>query len=53
MGGLGIGIYYEQLMKKMVHGVLILMAFGQPVSGKTTAALIAMSIIGRRRIIGG
>jgi hypothetical protein len=55
LGGLGIGIHYEKLNKKSDRGVLLIMAYGQPVSGKSTAVSIAMpmSIIGHKTSIGG
>jgi hypothetical protein len=53
LGGLGIGVHYEQLNKKSDRGVPLVMAYGQPVSGKSTATSIAMSILGHKTSIGG
>ena len=53
LGGLGVAIHYEQLKKQSDRGVPLVMADGQPVSGKSTAVSIAMSIIGQRISIGG
>ena len=57
LGGLGIGIHYEKLNKKSDRGVLLIMAYGQPVSGKSTAVSIAMpmsiNILGHKTSIGG
>ena len=42
IGGVGLTVHYE-----------LIVAWGKPVSGKTTAANVAMSIIGQRESIGG
>ncbi|CAB4028254.1 Hypothetical predicted protein [Paramuricea clavata] len=52
LGGLGIGVHYEQLNKKSDRGVPLIMVYGQPVSGKSTATSIAMSILGHKTSIG-
>ncbi|CAB3983540.1 Hypothetical predicted protein [Paramuricea clavata] len=52
LGGLGIGVHYDQLNKKSDRGVPLIMAYGQPVSGKSTTMSIAMSILGHKTSIG-
>lgn len=52
IGGVGLTVHYEQLVKNF-DGVPLILAWGKPVSGKTTAANVAMSIIGQRENIGG
>ena len=52
IGGVGLTVHYEQLVNNF-DGVPLILAWGKPVSGKTTAANVAMSIIGQRESIGG
>ena len=47
IGGVGLTVHYEQLVKNF-DGVPLILAWSKPVSGKTTAANVAMSIIGQR-----
>ena len=48
----GLTAHYEQLVNNF-DGVPLILPWGKPVSGKTTAANVAMSIIGQRESIGG
>ena len=52
IGGVGLAIHYEQLTN-IYDGVPLVMAYGHPVSGKSTAVDAAMAIIGQRNNIGG
>jgi hypothetical protein len=52
LGGLGLAVHFEQLIKQ-VDGVPLIMAFGTPISGKSTAVEIAMALIGKFEKIGG
>ena len=52
IGGVGLSVHYEQLANSF-DGVPLILAWGKPVSRKTTAANVAMSIIGKRESIGG
>ena len=52
LGGLGLAVHFEQLIKQ-VDGVPLIMAFGTPISGKSTAVKIAMALIGKFEKIGG
>lgn len=52
IGGVGLSVHYEQLANNF-DGVPLILAWGKPVSGKTTAANVAMFIIGQRESIGG
>ena len=52
IGGVGLSVHYEQLANSF-DGVPLILAWGKPVSGQTTAAKVAMSIIGKRESIGG
>ena len=52
IGGVGLGVHYEQLVNSL-DGVPLILAWGKPVSGKTTAAHAAMALIGQRENIGG
>lgn len=52
IGGVGLAIHFEQLVDSL-DGVPLIMAWGKPVSGKTTAANAAMAIIGQKESIGG
>ena len=52
LGGLGIGIHYEQL-GSLYDGVPLIMTFGNPVSGKSLVVQMAMSLLSMRESIGG
>ena len=52
LGGLGVAVHYEQLIQSY-EGVPIIMAYGHPVSGKSTAVHAAMALIGQEDNIGG
>ena len=52
IGGVGLAVHYEQLVNSL-DGVPLIVAWGKPVSGKTTAANAAMAITGQRESIGG
>ena len=52
MGGVGLAVHYEQLTKKL-DGVPLIMAFGLPISGKSTAVEVAMALVGQFDKIGG
>lgn len=52
LSGVGLAIHYEQLTS-IYDGVPLVMAYGHPVSGKSTAVDAAMAIIGQRNNIGG
>lgn len=52
IGGVGLAIHYKQLVNSL-DGVPLILAWGKPVSGTTTAANAAMAIIGQRESIGG
>ena len=52
IGGVGLAVHYEQLVNSL-DGVPLILAWGKPVSGKTTAANAAMAITGQRESIGG
>ena len=52
IGGLGLVLHYQKL-SELYHGVPLVMAYGPPVSGKSLAVQIAMSVIGEDRSIGG
>lgn len=45
IGGVGLAIHYKQLVNSL-DGVPLILAWGKPVSGKTTAPNAAMAIIG-------
>jgi hypothetical protein len=45
-------VHYEQL-SKLFSGVPLIMAYGKPVSGKSTAVEAAMAVIGMEKKIGG
>ena len=51
LGGMGVAIHYEQLTS-LYDGVPLIMAFGDPVSGKS-AAEMAMSLFSGGACIGG
>ena len=50
--GLGLVLHYQKLLE-LYDGVPLVMAYGLPVSGKSLAVQIAMSVIGEDRSIGG
>ena len=52
LGGMGIAIHYEQLVS-LHDGVPLIMAFGDPISGKSLAAEMAMSLFSGGACIGG
>ena len=52
LGGMGLAIHYEQLAS-LYDGVPLIMAFGSPVSGKSLAVEMAMSLLSIRESIGG
>ena len=52
LGGMGVAIHYEQLAA-LYDGVPLIMAFGDPVSGKSLAAEMAMSLFSGGACIGG
>ena len=52
LGGVGVGVHYEQIVK-LYGGVPIIMAYGHPVSGKSTTVNAAMAVIGQQDNIGG
>ena len=52
LGGMGLAFHYEQLSKQF-DGVPLIMAYGLPVSGKSTAVENAMALIGQSEKIGG
>ena len=52
LGGVGLAIHYEQLTKKL-DGVPLIMAYGLPISGKSTAVEVAMALFGQFDKIGG
>ena len=46
LGGLGMAVHFEQLSKQF-SGVPVVMAYGPPVSGKSTTVEAAMALIGQ------
>ena len=52
IGGVGLAVHYEQLCQ-LYDGVPLIVAWGKPVSGKTTAAKAAMALIGQQDAVGG
>ena len=52
IGGVGLAVHYEQLCN-LFDGVPLIVAWGKPVSGKTTAAKAAMALIGQQDAVGG
>ena len=52
LGGMGVALHYEMLTE-LFDGVPLIMAYGMPVSGKSLAVHIAMSIIGEAKSVGG
>ena len=51
-GGLGIAIHYQSIQTKSARGVPVVMAYGVPVSGKSTAVALAMAALGEKTSIG-
>ncbi|XP_028417637.1 uncharacterized protein LOC114542085 [Dendronephthya gigantea] len=51
LGGLGIAVHFEQLSEEF-NGVPFIMAYGAPVSGKSSAVEAAMAIIGQIEKVG-
>ena len=52
IGGVRLAVHYQQLCN-LYDGVPLILAWGKPVSGKTTAAKAAMAIIGHQEVVGG
>ena len=52
IGGVGLAVHYKHLCN-LYNGVPLILAWGKPVSGKTTAAKAAMAIIGQQEVVGG
>ena len=52
IGGMGLALHYEELVT-LYDGVPLILAYGLPVSGKSLAVQIAMSLIGEETSIGG
>ena len=52
LGGVGLAVHYEQL-STLYNGVPLIMAYGKPVSGKSTAVEAAMAVIGQEEKTGG
>ena len=52
IGGVGLAVHYEQLCN-LYDWVPLILAWGKPASGKTTAAKAAMAIIGQQEVVGG
>ena len=52
LGGLGLAVHYEQLSIPY-DGIPLVMAYGEPVSGKLHAVEFAMAVIGQFDRIGG
>ena len=53
IGGVGLAVHYEQLCNLYDGVPLNIMAWGKPVSGKTTAVRAAMAVIGQQEAVGG
>ena len=51
-GVMGVALHYE-MFSELFDGVPLTMAYGKPVSGKSLAVHIAMSIIGEDKSVGG
>ena len=51
LGGLDLAVHFEKLIKQ-VDGVPLVMAYGSPISRKSTAVEIAMALIGKFKKIG-
>ncbi len=52
IGGLGLAVHFEQLTGQF-DGVPLIVAYGKPVSGKSTAVEAAMALIGQLEKVGG
>ena len=52
LGGLGLAVHYEQL-SKIYDGVPLTIAYGHPVSGKSSAVKAVMAVIGQDEKTGG
>ena len=52
LGGMGLALHYEELAR-IYDGVPPILAYGLPVSGKSLAVQIAMSLISEETSIGG
>ena len=52
LGGMSLAVHFEQLSSQF-DGVPLMIAYGSPVSGKSTAVEIAMAIIGQSEKVGG
>ncbi len=52
LGGLCLAVHFEQLFNQF-DGVPLIVAYGAPVSGKSTAVEAAMAVIGQSEKIGG
>ena len=53
IGGLVLAVHSERIMAIYGDGVPLIMAYGLPVTGKSTAVEAAMAIIGQREKTGG
>ncbi len=51
LGGVGLAVHFEQLTT-LYDGVPLIMAYGEPVTGKSKAVQCAMSVIGQDEKIG-
>ena len=52
LGYVGLAVHFEQL-KTLFDGVPLIMAYGEPVTGKSKSVQCAMSVIGQDEKIGG
>lgn len=52
LGGMGLALHFEELAA-LYDGVPPILAYGLPVSGKSLAVQIAMSLIGEEKSTGG
>lgn len=52
LGGMGLALHYEDLVD-LYDGIPLVLAYGLPVSGKSLAVQIAMSLIGDETSTGG
>ena len=52
LGGMGLALHYEELLT-LYDGIPLILAYGLPVSGKSLAVQIAMSLIGEETSSGG
>ncbi len=53
IGGLVLAVHYDKIMGIYGEGVPPIMAYGCPVTGKSTAVEAAMAMIGQREKTGG